>query len=69
MILSTFKEDLEHQLERMLEEVIRDIKSVASSSPYGDRSRYKRDVEQLDQEIAELQVVLGQSCKQLTTFL
>ena len=69
MILSTFKEDLEHQLERMLEEVIRDIKSVASSSPYEDRSRYKRDVEQLDQEIAELQVVLGQSCKQLTSFL
>ena len=34
MILSTFKEDLEHQLERMLEEVIRDIKSVSSSSPY-----------------------------------
>ena len=55
------KESLERTLERMLEEVIRDIKSVASSSSYGDRSRYKRDVKQLDQEIAELQVVLGQS--------
>merc|ERR1711936_655026 len=28
MILSAFKEDLEHQLERILDEVIRDIKSL-----------------------------------------
>ena len=59
MILSAFKEDLEHQLERILDEVIRDIKSLVRPSQYEnrDRTRYKRDVELLDQEIAELQVI------------
>ena len=56
--MSVFKEDLELQLERILEEVIRDIKAEVRPSQYQDHSRHKRDLDLLDKEIAELQVTL-----------
>ena len=53
-MMTAFKEDLELQLEKIFDDVIRDIKSLVRPQSYEDHPRYKRDLEKLDKEIAEL---------------
>jgi len=61
-IMEAFKEDLEGQLERILEDVIMEIKSEVRPGQDQDHRRYKRSLEDLDRDIAELQVEQSLIC-------